>query len=112
MRALGIILITLLLGTGAAAADRASWYGPGFDGRRTASGEVFRQEAATCAHRRLPFGTMLRVTNLANGRSAHCRVNDRGPFTGGRALDVSKGVARQLQMLKSGTARVSIEVIN
>lgn len=89
----------------------ASWYGPGFHGRLTASGERFDQHAATCAHRKHAFGTILRVVNLRNGKAATCRVSDRGPFVGGRILDVSKGVAAKLGMIRSGTARVQITVI-
>lgn len=93
-------------------AGKASWYGPGFHGRMTASGERFDQNAATCAHRSLEFGTEVRVTNLANGRTAVCRVTDRGPFVAGRVIDVSKAVAKRLGMLAAGTAPVRITVIN
>jgi rare lipoprotein A len=65
----------------------------------------------TAAHRSLPFGTRLKVTNIRNGKTVHVRVNDRGPFTGGRILDVSRGAARQLGMISSGTAKVKIEVL-
>lgn len=84
----------------------ASWYGPELAGNRTASGEAFRQEAMTAAHPSLPLGTRVRVTNLANGRSVVVRINDRGPFVDGRVLDVSRGAAKALGMLGSGTARV------
>lgn len=94
-----------------AAEGRASWYGPGFHGHRTASGERFNQNAATCAHRRLPFGTMVRITNLRTGKSATCRINDRGPFAGGRVIDVSKSIASRLGMIRAGTARVRVQVI-
>jgi rare lipoprotein A len=90
----------------------ASWYGPGFHGRLTASGETFDQNSATCAHRSLPFNTVLRLTRLANGKTATCRVSDRGPFVAGRALDVSKGVAKRLGFLDAGLARVRIEQLN
>lgn len=89
----------------------ASWYGPKFHGRTTANGERFDMHAATCAHRRHRFGTRLRVTNLRNGQSATCRINDRGPFVAGRILDVSKGVAKRLGMISAGTARVRVEVV-
>lgn len=95
-----------------ALADRASWYGPGFHGQLTASGERFDENAATCAHKTLRFGTRLRVTNLRNGRQAVCRVNDRGPFVAGRVLDVSRGVARRLGMIGSGTAPVRLSIID
>jgi rare lipoprotein A len=88
----------------------ASWYGPGFHGRRTASGEVYDMEAMTAAHRELPFGSRIRVVNLDNGLETRVRINDRGPFARGRVLDLSRAAARTLDMLGSGTARVRIEV--
>lgn len=95
-----------------ASAARASWYGGAFHGRQTASGERFDQHAATCAHRSLRFGTHVRVTNLANGRTAVCRVNDRGPYIAGRSIDVSRGVAARLGMIRSGTAPVRLTIID
>ena len=89
----------------------ASWYGRPFHGRTTASGETYDMEAATGAHRTLPFGTRLRVQNLDNGRSATLTINDRGPFIEGRILDVSRRVARELDMIGPGTARVRITVL-
>lgn len=89
----------------------ASWYGPGFHGRQTASGEVYDMEAMTAAHRELPFGSRVRVINLDNGRETRVRVNDRGPFARGRVLDLSRAAAREIDMLGSGTARVRIEVL-
>lgn len=89
----------------------ASWYGPGFHGNRTASGEIYDMEALTAAHRELPFGARLRVRNLDNGRETLVRVNDRGPFARGRILDVSRAAARELAMIGPGTARVRIEVV-
>ena len=88
----------------------ASWYGPGFHGRQTASGEVYDMEAMTAAHRALPFGSWVRVVNLDNGLETRVRINDRGPFARGRVLDLSRAAARKLDMLGSGTARVRIEV--
>ena len=90
---------------------RASWYGPGFHGRRTANGEVFNSNALTAAHRSLPFGTRVRVTNIHNGRSVIVRINDRGPFIRGRIIDVSAGAARILRMIHSGVAPVRIEIL-
>ncbi len=90
----------------------ASWYGPGFHGRRSASGEIFNQRAMTAAHRHLPFGTRVRVTNLHNGRQVVVRINDRGPFIHGRIIDLSTGAADTLGMLHSGVAQVKIEVFN
>lgn len=91
---------------------RASWYGPGFHGRRTASGERFNQNAMTAAHRTLPFGTRIRVTNLRNNRQVVVRVNDRGPFTGGRILDLSAGAARRIGLHSAGVGPVRIEVLD
>lgn len=87
----------------------ASWYGPGFHGRKTASGERFNQRDLTCAHRTLPFGTRLKVTNLANGESLIVTVNDRGPYVGRRIVDLSREAARRLDILGTGTARVRLE---
>lgn len=87
----------------------ASYYGPGFHGRRTASGERFDQHGLTAAHRTLPFGTRLRVTNPANGRTVVVRVNDRGPFSRGRVLDLSTGAARAIGLVARGHGRVEIE---
>jgi len=89
----------------------ASFYADDFHGKPTSSGEIFDMHALTAAHKTLPFGTMLEVTNLANGRKVFVRVNDRGPFVEGRELDVSKGAAQELGMLETGTARVSIRKI-
>jgi rare lipoprotein A len=91
---------------------QASWYGPGFFGNRTASGEVFRPGTLTAAHRHLPFGTLVRVTNLYNGRSAVVRINDRGPFSGGRIIDLAHGAAQVLGVTASGVADVKLEVID
>ena len=95
----------------AAATGQASWYGPGFYGTRTASGEVLRPGTYTAAHRSLPFGTRVRVTNLNNGRSAVVRINDRGPFTGGRIIDLAHGAATDLGVTASGVATVRLEVL-
>ena len=84
----------------------ASWYGPGLYGRKTASGEVLRPGTLTAAHRTLPFGTCLRVTNLENGRAVEVRVNDRGPYAAGRIVDVSETAARALGMRGNGVTRV------
>src|SRR5436305_13716032 len=89
----------------------ASWYGPGFHGNRTANGEVYDQYELTAAHPSLPLGTRVMVTNLANGRSVDVRINDRGPFVDGRAIDLSYAAARVLRMVGPGTARVRIEVV-
>ena len=89
----------------------ASWYGPGFHGRRTANGEVYNQNALTAAHRSLPFGTKVRVTNVNTGSSVIVRINDRGPFSGGRVIDLSAAAARVIGMLRSGVAPVRIEIL-
>ena len=91
----------------------ASWYGgdgDGFSGRRTASGEIYDPAGFTCAHRTLPFGTVLLVQNEANGHRVMLRVNDRGPYLAGRMLDVSPGAAAVLGFLERGVAQVSIRV--
>lgn len=89
----------------------ASWYGPGFHGRRTASGETFNSSGLTAAHRYLPFGTRVRVTNLRNGRSVVVRINDRGPFSGSRLIDLSRGAAAIIGVFQSGVAPVVLEVL-
>ena len=89
----------------------ASWYGPGYQGRTTANGEKFNMNAMTAAHKKLPFGTRVRVTNLANGRKLILKVNDRGPFIAGRILDVSRRAARDLGFLEAGLAELRIEVL-
>lgn len=88
---------------------KASWYGPGFHGRRTASGERFNRHAHTLAHRGLPFNTRVRIVNMQNGRSAVGRVNDRGPHVRGRVVDLSEALARRLGI--RGVARVRCEVL-
>ena len=90
----------------------ASWYGPGFDGNMSASGERYNQNALTAAHRSLPFGTKVQVTNLNNGRSVVVRINDRGPYVRGRVLDLSAGAARALGMMDSGIAPVQLDVLD
>jgi len=89
----------------------ASWYGPGFHGNRTANGEVYDQYELTAAHPSLPHGTRVMVTNLTNGRAVEVRINDRGPFVGGRAIDLSYAAARTINLVGPGTARVRIEVL-
>lgn len=93
----------------------ASYYGPGFQGELTASGTVFDEHDMVAAHRTLPFGSLVRVTNLENGRSVVLRVTDRGPFgrnsRKGCIIDVSRGAARRLRFLKDGIVRVSLQVL-
>lgn len=88
----------------------ASWYGPKFHGRRTASGEVFDMHRLTAAHPWLPFGTIVKVTNLENGLSVVVRINDRGPFVKGRIIDLSYAAAKKIRMLRRN-ARVRVEVL-
>jgi rare lipoprotein A len=89
----------------------ASWYGPGFDGNLTANGERFNQNAMTAAHKHLPFGTRLRVTNMDTGRSVIVRINDRGPYAGDRILDLSAGAAERIGLDVSGVAPIKAEVL-
>ncbi|TWI91715.1 septal ring lytic transglycosylase RlpA family protein [Chitinophaga japonensis] len=88
---------------------KASYYADKFEGRRTASGEKFHQRKLTAAHRTLPFGTKVKVINLANGRSVKVRINDRGPFVQGRIIDLSKKGARKLGIINTGVAPVEIK---
>lgn len=90
----------------------ASYYGSRHHGKRTASGEPFDQHGLTAAHRSLPFGTRVRVTNLNNDRTVVVRINDRGPHTRGRLIDLSRAAAQQLDMLRSGTARVRVQSLS
>jgi rare lipoprotein A len=90
----------------------ASWYGAPFDGRRTSNGEIYDMRQFTAAHRTLPFGAMVRVTNLANGMQTEVRINDRGPFVANRIIDLSQAAARSIAMLGTGTASVRLEVIS
>jgi rare lipoprotein A len=90
---------------------RASYYASMFDGRKTASGEIFRNDDYTCAHRTLPFGTVLKVTNPSNESYVYVTVNDRGPFSKGRIIDLSRAAALDLDMVRAGTAFVNIEVV-
>ncbi len=90
---------------------QASWYGPGFHGRLTANGEVYNQEALTAAHPSLEFGTQVEVTNLNNGRSVVVTINDRGPYAGGRIIDLSAAAARTLDMISSGVAPVEVTIL-
>jgi len=99
------------LAVGAVQDGIASWYGPGFDGRRTSSGEPYDQYDFTAAHRTLPLGTWAVVTNMTNGRSVRVYVNDRGPYVDGRVIDLSYGAARAIGMLEPGTTAVRILVL-
>jgi len=132
MRAFSAMLIPLLLTVSAAAQEvevtdnpiadivdeteisggMASYYGNELAGNRTASGERFDPAQLTAAHRSLPFGSLVRVTNTSNGDSVVVRINDRGPFAHGRVIDVSTAAAREIGMHRSGTARVKLALLN
>jgi rare lipoprotein A len=86
----------------------ASWYGPGFNGKRAASGEIFNENAMTAAHRSLPFGTVVEVTDQRTGKTVEVTINDRGPFHGQRIIDLSKGAAAALGFQNRGTTSVCI----
>lgn len=104
-------LSTLPVRTNTVRGGMASWYGPGFHGRQTANGERYNQNHLTAAHRSLPFNTKVRVTNLRNGQSVVVRINDRGPFSGGRVIDLSAGAAKSIGVFSSGVAPVQLEVL-
>ena len=91
---------------------KASWYGPQFQGKITASGDTFNQRAFTAAHPTLPFGSKVKVTNLANGKSVEVKINDRGPVVGHRIIDVSRAAAEILEMKESGTTTVRLELVS
>ncbi|RYD43906.1 MAG: septal ring lytic transglycosylase RlpA family protein [Sphingomonadales bacterium] len=132
MRVFSAMLMPLLLTVSAAAQDAeitedaavaiddeteigggtASYYGNELAGNRTASGERFDPGQLTAAHRSLPFGSMVRVTNTSNGDSVIVRINDRGPFSHGRIIDVSTAAAREIGMHRSGTARVKLALLS
>ena len=132
MRVFSALLMPLLLTVSAAAQDAeiteatsvdvdtgtelgggmASYYGDELAGNRTASGERFNPSQMTAAHRSLPFGSMVRVTNISNGDSVIVRINDRGPFSHGRVIDVSHAAAREIGMHRSGTARVKLALLD
>lgn len=96
---------------GAVEVGIASWYGHPYHGRAAASGEIYDMEELTAAHRTLAFGTLVRVRNLANGKSVDVRINDRGPFVDGRIIDLSRAAARRIEMIGPGTAKVRLEVL-
>jgi rare lipoprotein A len=111
--ALGLIVLVDL--TPALALEQTGvvgWYGSTFQGNRTASGELFRSDALTIAHRHLPFGAQVRITNVANGRSVQARVTDRGPRYRSRIADVSYRTAKELGFVRQGVTRVKLEVLS
>lgn len=89
----------------------ASWYGPGFNGRKTANGEIFSTEALTAAHPNLPFGSLVRVVNPRTGAFELVRINDRGPYQEGREIDVSYRVARKIGLIHRGVSQVRLELL-
>ncbi len=95
--------------TGRSVTGMASWYGGKFHGRRTANGEIYNKFSYTAAHKKLPFGTIVRVTNTENGESVNVRINDRGPYHGNRVIDLSRAAATEIDMLGTGTEKVRIE---
>ena len=112
---LGLLLMFLISAGSVAAASEtglASWYGGKFQGRQTASGEIFDTARLTAAHKTLAFGTMVKVTNLENQKEVTVRINDRGPFVEGRIIDLSQAAAYALGMVGTGVARVKVEVLS
>lgn len=107
---MSLILVLLLTSCGRSVSEtgKASYYADKFNGRKTSSGEIFRQLKKSAAHKTLPFGTKVKVKNLDNGRTLKVRVNDRGPFVPGRIIDLSRKAARKLGMINAGTANVEI----
>jgi len=108
MRTFAVALCALVCLEGAAQAEVATYYGQEFAGHRIASGEKFNPGAMTAAHRTLPFGTRVRVTNSGNGRSIIVRINDRGPLVKGRVIDLSSGAARAIGMGSTGNVRMEV----
>jgi len=90
----------------------ASWYGNPYHGRATSSGEIYDMDQLTAAHRTLPYGAVVRVTNLTNQRKVEVRINDRGPFIDGRVIDVSRAAARSINLIGPGTARVRLDLVS
>jgi rare lipoprotein A len=107
-----LLFTAALLGAEPELTGVASWYGGKFHGRLTSSGEVFDTNEMTAAHKTLPFGTMVKVTNLDNGKAAVVKINDRGPFVEGRIIDLSRAAAEEIDMLGQGVARVSLEIVS
>ncbi len=98
--------------TGKILYGKASYYADFFEGRLTANGEIFDQSKLTAAHKTLPFGTLVRVTNLGNNKSVVVIINDRGPFVAGRIIDLSKKAAQEINMIKEGVVDIELEILN
>lgn len=117
MKKKSVLIVAALTGflvsaSGAMAADQcggASWYGPGFHGKKTASGQKFNENAMTAAHKTLPFGTVVKVTDQRTGKSIRVTINDRGPFHGSRIIDLSKAAASKLGTRQAGVGKVCID---
>ena len=108
---IGILFFTSLFAEVYKTGVTASYYAEDFHGKRTSNGERFNMNDYTCAHKSLPFNTILKVTNLANGKTCEVRVNDRGPFVASREIDLSKAAAVKLGMIGSGTTKVKLEIV-
>ena len=106
-----ILLLFAAAAVSAAETGYASWYGGKFQGRQTASGEIFDTNQLTAAHKTLPFGTIVKVTNLDTGKSVRVRINDRGPFVEGRIIDLSRKAATEIGMMATGIAPVEVEIL-
>ncbi|TDH25273.1 septal ring lytic transglycosylase RlpA family protein [Segetibacter sp. 3557_3] len=104
-----LLILVSSCGRSVVQTGRASYYADKFVGRKTANGEIFRQRKRTAAHQTLPFGTRVKVKNLSNGRTVKVRINDRGPFAGGRIIDLSKKAARKLGMVQKGVENVRLK---
>lgn len=109
--ALAAGLLFSVTGTAFAQCGGASWYGPGFHGKTAASGERFDQNAMTAAHKSLPFGTVVRVTDQRTGKSVQVKINDRGPFHRNRIIDLSKAAAAKLGIQRAGTGKVCVDAV-
>lgn len=109
--ALATGLLFSVTGTAFAQCGGASWYGPGFHGKTAASGERFDQNAMTAAHKSLPFGTVVRVTDQRTGKSVQVKINDRGPFHRNRIIDLSKAAAAKLGIQRAGTGKVCVDAV-
>jgi len=108
----GILSVFIFVSALATETGNASWYGESWNGRKTASGEIFDSSKNTCAHNKLKMGTIIKVTNIENGKSVTCKVNDRGGFAKyGRILDMSKGSFSTIGNVNNGVIRVKIEIV-
>jgi rare lipoprotein A len=107
-----VLLMTLVLSScfrKGSETGLASYYADKYEGRKTSNGEIFKQRKLTAAHKTLPFGTKVKVTNLSNGQSVKVRINDRGPFIQGRIIDLSKKAAKKINLVNAGVSKVTIK---